>query len=517
MKHQRGAAKKAKVVEKAEPITFEDTLDEALALEDKGDRYQSGDKARRFYLRASDYYQKAHNLKPDDADVLYNHARLLLLLAEFTDPEPEQDEKQQFLEKAVNNFKRARTLVGEIEGVDAGFNLAQALRSLAEVLTEERNVPKAVECLKEAHEILVAIFDVQQREWEAGQRVTRRKDDLVDALAEMEIADKCSQSDCGHAHHHQHEEATSPSTEEEEAVQLESTTPAALIDTLTTDAQILNSLSSEVLEPESTTLFELATDKLFKAHSLHSSHPTSTPDAGVEIQLRWAELLSCRGDTMVELHRKLEHHFYDEAVKKLDSIIESHPNHVEALCDRGDVLCSWADAIRTLHPSSVLLSVAGAGASSSSSSSSSSAPSESDDLLTRARTLYANALASYTSAYAIAPTSQLCTKLGDTNLVRITLYPTTSSSVPVLASNAEKYYRHSVQLLQKEKDKEGLATLLWKLSKALSWRAEVDECKKVLGAWKKLGGFALTNYDEDVDIDFHDSVAGQAWHTELIQ
>jgi hypothetical protein len=55
-----------------DPTNFEDMLDFAIELEEKGDRYKSGDKAKRFYERSNHWYTQANNLRPDLPELLYN-------------------------------------------------------------------------------------------------------------------------------------------------------------------------------------------------------------------------------------------------------------------------------------------------------------------------------------------------------------------------------------------------------------------------------------------------------------
>lgn len=52
--------------------SFEEHLDAALEAEEKGDRYRSGPKAKRFFESACGLYAQANVERPDIPEVLYN-------------------------------------------------------------------------------------------------------------------------------------------------------------------------------------------------------------------------------------------------------------------------------------------------------------------------------------------------------------------------------------------------------------------------------------------------------------
>ncbi|KAJ3009312.1 hypothetical protein HKX48_008032 [Thoreauomyces humboldtii] len=418
----------------SEPTTAPAAVDEALLLEDKGDRYATGDKAVRFYLRARDMWAHAHSLDPADMDTVYNWGRLLLLLAEFTDPAFEPAERCGLFREAAERLRG-----GDARNADCLFNLAQALRGFAEVvLEEEGDAGEAVAALTEAEAALGEVFVLRSA-----------SNDDVGASMAMDVSDG----------------QQSQPNEDETDTEPRAT---ALVDTLTAHAQTLTMLFKEVADPEASVLYQRALDRLRTAEGILATD--ANPQQTNEVHIRYAEVLAARADVVAQVQGRVDVEAFEGAVGYLDRVLAADPNNVEALCEKGDVLTSWADAVRSVNggTQAVLAHLE-------------ATPSP----LATLRTLHVRAVDAYTTAYALTPTNgTLSRTLGNAHLARIPLHPAPTESL-VLAANAEKYYRRSVAL--------GDQGMLIPLAKAIGWQGKEEECRKVVEAWRK----KMARGDED--------------------
>lgn len=106
---------------------LEKVLDSALELEEKGDRYVDGEKAKRFYIRSCELYSQANDIQSDQPQVLYNWARILFLLSEFKKPQHSQQQSCIWLSQALELYSRLALI--EPENDDVLFNAAQTMHS----------------------------------------------------------------------------------------------------------------------------------------------------------------------------------------------------------------------------------------------------------------------------------------------------------------------------------------------------------------------------------------------------
>ncbi|KAJ3148062.1 hypothetical protein HDU89_004907 [Geranomyces variabilis] len=474
-KHMKRQKQTPAAQKPSKPATAEEAVEEALALEDKGDRYASGPKAVRFYQRACEMYAHAHALDPADLDVPYNWGRLLLILAEFSEPEFEPKEKYELFKDAAGRLRS-----GDTHNADCQFNLAQALRGSAEVALEETDVGagqrEAVAALTEAEAVLAAVYQLQKTASEIPPLKTANEAETPEDPAESHVA--------------------------------------TLIDTLSAHAQTLTMLFKEVAEPEASILYERAQQELAEAQGILDSASSEMLSADNKIQLqidvyvRCAEVLAARADAAAQVAHRVDSETFELAVEKLSRALElAEGKNVEALCEKGDVLCSWADAVKTANggldkilsaeqPSSA---AEGEGCSSSSSSAN---PTPTPTPISTLRALYTRAVEAYTAAYTIEQsTATIATTLGNTHLLRVPLYSASSDERLILAKNAEKYYRRAAAL--------GDRSILMALAKALSWSGQEAECKKVLVAWTKHG--QEEEGDETAEVGFAETVAQWVW------
>ncbi|KAJ3170448.1 hypothetical protein HDU87_008788 [Geranomyces variabilis] len=472
-KHMKRQKPAPAAKESSKPTTAEEAVEEALALEDKGDRYASGPKAVRFYQRACEMYAHAHALDAADLDVPYNWGRLLLILAEFSEPEFEPKAKHGLFKDAA-----ARLRSGDPRNADCQFNLAQALRGLAEVVLEGTEVGggqrEAVAALTEADAVLAAVYQLQKTAYEAPPPETANEAETSEDPAESQVA--------------------------------------TLVDTLSAHAQTLTMLFKEVAEPEASILYERARQRLAAAQGILDSVSAEMLSAHdktqvqIDIYIRHAEVLAARADVTAQVAHRVDSETFGFAVENLSRALDlAEGNNVEALCEKGDVLCSWADAVKTANGGLDKILIAeqpsSAAADEGSSSSSSSAhPTSSPTSLSTLRSLYTRAVESYTAAYTIEQSSaSIATTLGNTHLLRVPLH--SADERVILAENAEKYYRRAAVL--------GDRSVLTALAKALSWSGKEADCKKVLIAWAKNG--QEESGDETAEIGFAEIVAQWEW------
>ncbi|KAJ3077493.1 hypothetical protein HK102_005186, partial [Quaeritorhiza haematococci] len=514
---------------------FDEWVEEALELEEKGDRYRDGEKARRFYERACEAYERAiaagsssgNGTGLAEIDVYYNWGRILLLLSEFRNPPYTLQQQHQLVMLAINKFRLAasqgaaqRPAAGEDQGrptdynsttIDALFNLAQALRALAELNIQMRETPSlswenwevkadsgvhdgsvgsggagtgamsasaegrvvfvpcsspsrgsspgsagnsvssdpsVMQLLKEALSILGQVYQIQQTEHDSNMNYN-------DGFQQWEGPGETPESRDG-----MDLDGENPGVSFSPG---RPTTLQSLCDTLLTEVQILNLMAGEVDDDAfERDLYTQAIAKLEETSGLVECSKSgremsqcrhegvdmdtdgeSTTDLECEILLRWAEVLWSRGQTLqarlmdmksalatnpdghTQLTTSPTHAEFSElfqtALQKLEQALKLKPNHIEAMCDRADILCTGAETNWMLfcafsHPPS---SSHGANPSSGT-----SATVESNPHLTNARMMYSEATTLYTKALNLETSNvDLIWKLGDMNMNRIPLYP----------------------------------------------------------------------------------------------
>ncbi|KAJ3046098.1 hypothetical protein HDV00_003848 [Rhizophlyctis rosea] len=513
-KGKRKFPPKKKTAQKAEPEpeTYDECIDEALSLEDKGDRYRDGEKARRFYERACMMYERAATFKAD-AEVMYNWGRLSLLLAEFSNPPYSITEKAALFTSSISKFRAVVDL--EPENADNLFNLAQALRGKAELILDPSEgansggEASAVKLLEEAGRVLDVVFTIQKKEFESASSgaVTDNHAGCEGCTTcanegdQMEVENTQTPPDTQEGehsdHHHEEEFAT---VDEIHAVTVDS-----LIDTLNTHAQVLSMLSREIAEPESAVLFDQAIARLRLAAE-YAERGGPECQGGVEVQMRWAEVLSDRADIVAQSMGYVNKALFQEAIERLDGVLRVQPRNAEALCDKGDALCSYAEALRN-H-----MAATGNMQQGSSSSSSSSA---SDETVTPDM-LYAHAIDSYAAACNIEPNNApVIVKYADTHLLRV---PTMADPNvrKQLALTAAQNYQRALKL--KDPNVDSVNALLH-LAKALSYLdGKEEEIKYVVGQLKRAvvseGG--AVGDDMDVFVGWGEGASAQPWFQQLM-
>ncbi|KAJ3054835.1 hypothetical protein HK097_000700 [Rhizophlyctis rosea] len=499
--------KKATAKAEPEPQTYEECTEEALSLEDKGDRYRDGEKARRFYERACAMYERAAGFKAD-ADVLYNWARLALLLAEFSNPSYSTSEKATLFTSAIAKFRAVADL--EPQNADNLFNLSQALRGQAElILDPQEGQPggegNAVKLLEEAGRVLDAVFGLQKQESDnsGSTATTHHHHQHADDHGEFGGCGTCASG--GNEMNVDAQPAEGGLSNEEEyttVAEIHAVTTDSLIDTLNTHAQVLSMLSREIAEPESATLFNMALSKLQTAAE-YAEKGGPECKTGVEVQMRWAEVLSDRADVLAQNMGIVNRQLFQEAIERLDHALHLQPRNAEALCDKGDVLCSYVEALR--HQSAATGMVQGG-------SSSSSAPTAEVDM----NMLYAHAIDAYSAACTIEPSNgPVIVKLADVLLLRLVYIPSLAEKKQFALTAAQNYQR-ALKLKDPNAD---TVNVLLHLAKALSYLDnKEEEMKYVIGQMKRAAASEGGAVGDDLDavVGWREGVTDKAWFQQLV-
>ncbi|KAF9147571.1 hypothetical protein BG015_010752 [Linnemannia schmuckeri] len=527
------------------PQTWEEYMEEGVLLEEKGERYATGDKARRFYEKAGDMYNKACQLNPEDSDCLYNFGRVLYILVDFThDP----CQKLALLNASIERFRNA--LIYDSENPDTLFNLGQALQTHADVIQDhdeddeddehdhshgdhdhDHGNPeeRAAEELQEAISLFETCYTIQQR-------------DLYTAVQEAREANA--------------EEEKKPEELVEQELQELSSAAGVLIDTLISASQALTSLAFLVDTRElSQEHYKDAAEKLDialgvandralwpapedesassgkgkgrqddDAEPLESDEilPASKPvsifreaesqsdvvsqkEKICEIHLQYSNLLSSQTDRNFQDTGKISEGLYEKSLKHLNVVLRHHPRQVEALCDKGDLLGSWAQGLATFEQGSISLdgieqwdskSVLSLGTSDVvAAEPAADAKEGKSDRASRIWQLFASATRAFLSALEVEPqNTSILEKLGDIHWSRSLLTsPVALKNRPMLLNNASVYYRFAW-----ESCKDGAAENVdeeQRLEILLSWAqvlraipGKEEEVVRVLKQWKRLGG-----------------------------
>ncbi|KAL6628556.1 hypothetical protein U3516DRAFT_848989 [Neocallimastix sp. 'constans'] len=140
--------------------TFVELLDEAVKQEEKGERYGSGNKARKYYETACDFYERAHKKDEKDFSCIYNWARVTYILATFTNPAYNTQKRLDLLQLSIDRFKRALAI--DPYALDAMFNLKQALSNFGEICLDEISNQAALSLYREACELGEKLFKLQK-------------------------------------------------------------------------------------------------------------------------------------------------------------------------------------------------------------------------------------------------------------------------------------------------------------------------------------------------------------------
>ncbi|KAI9315361.1 hypothetical protein BX666DRAFT_394209 [Dichotomocladium elegans] len=454
---------------------YEKFVEEAIQCEEQGERYGSGDRAERNYERAEVNYSKACGIIDNDPDGFYNWGRILYLLAGFNAKGDKHDLALERLELAIQKFRKSIEL--DDTKPDTFFNLGQALTLHAETALENGTQQmrwKAGPNLKEAIAVFEKTYELQEKE-----------------LARMNKVD-ADQHD--HAHH---DEGTESNTKEnadnqastetdkfETVTEVEPTTIYSLIDTLVAMADTMTTLASQLSSFEGAVdLFSQARMKLAMAEKLLSSASETDKEyktAMFEIGLKEAQNFSSQAERSYLATSKVDHTLFNQAIDRLDQILERDERHIAALCDRGDVLCSFADLIvdDSKRKANGLTGEAGK----------------------QAWSLYSQADKSFKAAATNdTNNSDIWNKLGDLSMMRAQLngVPQSDSNKPQLLKNAQFYYSKSSKDKKNPYDRGALGVIYstWALAHWCGEQKSARTAEDRMQMWMRLGA------DQDVFSD----------------
>ncbi|ORX62372.1 hypothetical protein DM01DRAFT_1331800 [Hesseltinella vesiculosa] len=342
------ASKQNKTKKAKEPETFDDFMEDAIGYEEQGERYASGERSQRYYERAVEMYTKAHQLKADDPDCLYNWGRVLFILMGFLPAHTTPEEKVPRLDASIDKFRRALQLTGASK-TDVEFNLAQALHMRSEVLQETSDIEDAYSqsavALQEAISLFDDVYQVQEQDYlKQKQGGHTHEDGSHDHPTEEPAAEEPDDTT-----------KTADNKDDEQAfttvTEMEATTTYSLIDTLASSADALTTMASMMaVYPDAKKVFQRALDKLDRAERwlLMDTDPNDKEHAKarVQINLKRGHTYCASADRAFLATNQVDAKLYEAALEPLLQVTnELDPKNVEAWCDLGDVYSRFAQAI----------------------------------------------------------------------------------------------------------------------------------------------------------------------------
>ncbi|KAF8926905.1 hypothetical protein BGZ58_010821 [Dissophora ornata] len=546
--NNKGKDKKKAPKEEAGPQTWEEYME--------GERYGTGDKARRFYEKAGDMYNKACKLNPKDSDCLYNFGRVLYILVDFTHS---ACQKLSLLNASIERFRSA--LNYDPDNADTLFNLGQALTTHAEVIQDHDEEDEEDE-EEGDHDHSHGEKDQHFH----GSPEERAALELQEAITLFETCYSIQQRDLYAAVQEAHPKDASKEEKpaglaEQEQKEL-SNSAGVLIDTLISASQALTSLAFLVDTVERSQDYYkqaaqkldialgVANDKLLwpateeessssskgkgkgaaEEPTVESSEedvlpavkPVSTfreaesqsdtasqKEKICDIHLQYSTILSSQTDRNYQDTGRISEDLYEKSLHHLDVVLSHQPRHVEALCDKGDLLGAWAQGLAAFDQGAPVLSdsdierwdsasnitLGTSDAVAAAESTASSTGSKNASRSARTWQLFASATRAFLSALEVeSQNTSILEKLGDIHWSRSLLSsPVALKNRPMLLNNASVYYRFAW-----ESCKEGSTENVdedQRLEILLSWAQVLhalpgkdEEVLRVLKQWKRCGG-----------------------------
>lgn len=431
--------------------------------------------------------------------------RILFILVNFVPSHAPPEEKLEKVDLSIEKFRKALDL--EPNKTDAQFNLAQALHQKSEILQETTEIDNAyglsAMALQEAMSIFDHVYELQEKEYLSLNEPSKQEDDV-----EMGEASPVDNS----------VETTSKTPEEFTTVtKVEATTPFSLIDTLLSTVETMSTMASMLASfPASMDLFSRAKAKVALAEKWYEKiHITDEGNADeikqkksarVQINLKEAAMYAAMADRTLIATNAVDHTLFERSIERLNEVVDHHePRSVEAMCDRGDVMTSYGQAIAEMANKKHLALV----------------PDKDGKEVWQ---LYSSATKSFQAALAIEPKNiRILNKMGDLSLIRARLdLPVAKRNQLQLLKNAQFYFKHAVEV-----DKEVITSgyLGWAMSEwALEEYAEVagkkEDALKIIRVWIKRGGNGalFRNLAEDNndswDEDFVEFIIGEFFDEE---
>ncbi|KNE67858.1 hypothetical protein AMAG_12575 [Allomyces macrogynus ATCC 38327] len=256
----------------AAALSSEDMISEANAQEEQGDRYASDPvKSKRYYQRALDLYLQARTRTPADVELIYNTARLFLVIADRT---LDAREKLALLNQCLQLSHEV--LAANPDSIDAQFNAAQAYIWRAELVADEdgegttgRGVNAALAA--QVRDDLMRAADLLTRVADAQRAVLRGEaTDLEPAAEPAPESDAATADD-------------DDDDDDDEITQSSPITPAALIDTLLLHVECYELALDALADTDPDAALPHATQLLAEASTLAASIPAEPAAHGVAL------------------------------------------------------------------------------------------------------------------------------------------------------------------------------------------------------------------------------------------
>ncbi|KAF9432672.1 hypothetical protein BGZ76_010466 [Entomortierella beljakovae] len=535
------------------PQTWEEYMEEGVLLEEKGERYGTGDKARRYYERAGDMYNKACKLNPEDSDCLYNFGRVLYILVDFTHS---PCQKLSLLNASIERFRSA--LNYDPDNADTLFNLGQALTTHAEVIQDHDEEEEEDDDEEEDHRH-------GDNEHFNGSPEERSAHELQEAIAIFENCYSIQQRELyatvQEVNPKNNADSEKPTILSEEVQQGLSNSAGVLIDTLISSSQALTSLAFLVdtvdrskgyyksaiqkldialgvtndkllwptSEEESSSSSkgkekekELAAELIAEGEDIlpatkpvpvfreaeSQSESVSRKEKICEIHLQYSTVLTSQTERNFQDTGKVSEELYEKSLQHLDIVLSYQPRHVEALCDKGDLLGSWAQSLAAFDDGKSVLSNSDIerwdssssitlGASDVIAAEPSALPVDGKKSSRSDRTWQLFALATRAFLTALEVESQntsILEKLGDIHWSRSLLSsPVAIKNRAMLLNNSSVYYRFAWESCREgaseSVDEEQRLEILLAWAQVLrAMPGKEDEVLRILKQWKRCGG-----------------------------
>jgi len=475
------------------------------------------------------------------------------ILATFTNPAYNTQKRLDLLQLSIDRFKRALAI--DPYALDAMFNLKQALSNFGEICLDEISNQAALSLYREACELGEKLFKLQEEvyireENENKQNIKSNEEKRTDQNLKNNKTSEMDIENNDNSLNSEKEKSKDNTIMEKEEVYCEkgeNVTVNTLIETLTTNAEDLNNVSSLTFDiEESNILFNRAIESLQKAENLvqiyqeelknknkdnknainknNNNNNTNDDDDDeenivVEVDLNiidstYATILSSRGEHLFNSMNIFDAIFFEKALEhqtkviqriipeKSNSLVIYHQKAKE-LCNKGDILCTFGE---------ILIKNG-----------------ESVDEFSPSQEMYREALSIYEKAltYEESNNSILC-KIGDMKLILARNYLLLSQqkfddayqSMLKLIRQGLDIYKIAIKNSISSYEQQPLDPEIYlRIAKGLSYYDDLTvQCQKMLQKFIQVGGSLeiLENDYQLVNFDFSDDIKNVSWFNEIM-
>lgn len=257
--------------------------------------------------------------------------------------------------------------------------------------------------------------------------------------------------------------------------QVEATTAYSLIDTLLSLADTMSTMASMLASYKSSVdLFSRARSNLSLAEKWlgeTSAEDKEYRSARIQINIKEAQVFSGLAERTLLAQNRVDHALFQQAIERLDQVLENYDDkNMEALCDRGDILGSYADGLVKECKGDKLSAENGK----------------------TVWQLYAQADRSLKAALQLEPKNlNILNKLGDLSVARARLdLPVAQRNRLQLLKNAEFYFKQAVETNRQVLTSgwTGWAFSAWALQEWAEIPDKKQEASRIFRTWLKRGG-----------------------------